>query len=93
MSASGVTEPLLTLGAAPTLGAGAAAPTVPAPGPIGVVVPPSDELALDGAAEEELDVLESFFFMFIMKKSPTTKISTPITAIWTIGLLLSASLM
>jgi hypothetical protein len=60
----------------------------------GAVVPGADEPAAGGVAEEVLDDVEPLFFvMFIMKKSPTTTIKRPITAIWTIGLSFSAFLI
>jgi hypothetical protein len=91
-----VTVPALPEGAAatPALGALVTALALASGAVAGAVVPPvAEELEAVGVEEELLEVLELFFFMFIMKKRPTTRTSMPITAIWTVGLSLSAFLI
>src|SRR6476469_3336615 len=87
--ASGVTVPPLTGSAevAPTDGAGLVLGTAAVPsGETGVVVTADGvELAVAGVDEELLEELGVFFFMPIMRKSPSTTTRTPITAIWTCG--------
>src|SRR5215210_4306357 len=63
---------------------------VPAEDEPGVAVPVAEAAVGEVGVEEEA---EPFFFMFIMKKTPTSRIRTPITATWTIGLLLIACLI
>src|SRR5262245_59004805 len=96
ISASGVT---IVVGAgsaavAPALGGLELGVVAPSGETVTGVVVPGEELEAGGVADELLDDPEPlFFFTFIMKKSPTTRTSTPITAIWTAGLPFSAFLI
>src|SRR5829696_8024738 len=79
----------LTAGAVPAEG-------VELPPVIVGAVAPDEPVALrvdPGAVDAAVFELGLFFFMFIMKKRPTTTTRTPTTAIWTVGLSLSAFLI
>src|SRR6266513_2611359 len=87
--ASGVTVPPLAGGATVAPAPLAPACAVPSGTVTGVVVAPEAP-----GVEELAGGAESFFFpMVVTTNSPTTRISTPTTAIWTVGLSFSAFLI